>query len=186
MNNIIECISNKRSVRMFTGEQIPYDTIQELLTLGTKASTGSNLQPWGFVVIQDKDEIAALAQEVKSYLLANLNQYPHFAQYETALKNGGYNVLNHATTLILVYGNSDSHWYVYDCSLAAGNIMLAAHSMGIGTCWIGYCEQYCNTPEFKKKYNVPEPFQLVSTLSCGYAKEPLSPPKRKPPVVFHK
>ncbi|MGI6498733.1 MAG: nitroreductase family protein [Oscillospiraceae bacterium] len=186
MNQIIDCISSKRSVRKFTGKQIPYDTVETLLTLGTMASTGSNLQPWGFVVIQDKEEIEALAQAVKSYLLAHLNEYPHFVPYETALKNDNYHVLNHATTLILTYGNSDSHWYVYDCSLATGNIMLAAHGMGIGTCWIGYCETYCNTPEFKAKYNVPESFQLVSTLSCGYEGEPLAPPKRKPPVVFHK
>ncbi len=185
-NNVIECINNKRSVRSFTGKQIPYETIEELLTLGTKASTGSNLQPWGFVVIQDQNEIDTLAQEVKSYLLEHLAEFPHFASYESALKNESYHVLNHATTLILIYGNSDSHWYVYDCSLAACNIMLAAHEMGIGTCWIGYCEQYCNTPEFKKKYHVPEQFELVSTLSCGYMNGTLTPPKRNPPVVFHK
>ena len=121
-----------------------------------------------------------------SKLLENLAQFPHFSTYESALKTKNYHVLNHGTTLILIYGNSDSHWYVYDGSLAAANIMLAAHDMGIGTCWIGECERFCDLPEFKQKYNVPENFQLVATLSCGYMEKPLSPPDRKPPLVFHK
>lgn len=185
MNSSIETIRSKRSIRAFTGERIPDETLKELITLGTMASTGSNLQPWGFVVIQDEAELDALARDIKEYLLSNLAQFPHLASYETALKNPDYHVLNHATAMIFIYGDSNSHWYVYDGSLAAGNIMLAAHDMGIGTCWIGYCETFCNLPEFKKKYNVPEEFELVSALSCGYMDKKLSPPKRKPPVIFH-
>lgn len=185
MESSIEAIRTKRSIRTFTGEPIPNETLQELITLGTMASTGSNLQPWGFVVIQDEAELDALAQEIKEYVLTHLKEFPHFASYEDALNNPDYHVLNHATAMIFIYGNSNSHWYVYDGSLAAGNIMLAAQEMGIGTCWIGWCETICNSPEFKKKYNVPEEFELVTGLSCGYMEKKLSPPKRKPPVIFH-
>ena len=51
--DIIDCMNEKRSVRTYKDEQIPLEKIYELLELGTKASTGSNQQPWGFVVIQD-------------------------------------------------------------------------------------------------------------------------------------
>ena len=51
--DIIKCINSKRSIRTYEETKIPYETVMELLTLGTKASTGSNHQPWGFVVIQD-------------------------------------------------------------------------------------------------------------------------------------
>lgn len=183
--NVIECINEKRSARVYKEEQIPFQEIQELLTLGTKASTGSNEQPWGFVVIQDKEEINNLSNEIKTYLLKNFEKYPYLHQYETWLKNDKYSVFNHAPSLIIIYGNTDSHWYLYDCSLAAGNIMLAAHSMGIGTCWIGFAEYYLNTPEFKLKYNIPENYELVAPLSCGYMKVTLEVPKRKPPVIFN-
>lgn len=184
--NIIECINTKRSVRNYKEEQIPYETISELITLGTKASTGSNQQPWGFVVIQDKLEINELSEEIKKYLANNLEKYPYLSQYESWFQKDSFNVFNNAPTLIVIYGNTDSHWYVYDCSLAAGNIMLAAHSMGIGSCWIGFSEFYFNTPDFKKKYKIPENYEWVSTLGCGYTKGDLKLPKRQPPIVFNK
>ena len=182
----IECINSKRSIRAYEETQIPYETVMELLTLGTKASTGSNHQPWGFVVIQDAREIEDLSKNIKAYLLENLEKYPYLSQYEAWLQSEKYSIFNNASTLIVVYGNTDSHWYIYDCTLAAGNIMLAAYSKGIGTCWIGFAEYYFNKPEFKKKYKIPENYELVAPLSCGYIKGTVKPPERKPPVVFNR
>ena len=62
----IECINSKRSIRAYEETQIPYETVMELLTLGTKASTGSNHQPWGFAVIQDIQEIEDLSKSIES------------------------------------------------------------------------------------------------------------------------
>lgn len=184
--NIIDCINNKRSVRAYTDEIISEETITNLIELGTKASTGSGMEPWGFVVIKDKNEIDSLSEMSKKYLMNNLEKYPYLKQYENWLNNPEYSVFNHANTLLLVYGNKESHWYVYDCTLATGNIMLAAHSMGIGTCWIGFAEDTLNTKEFKDKYGVPENYELVSPLSIGYLKTKMRPPKRKKPIIFSK
>lgn len=183
---ILECINNKRSVRKYTDEIIPYETLTNLIEFGTKASTGSGIEPWGFVIIQDKDEIDSLSEMTKKYILDNLDKYPYLHQYESWLKDSNYNIFNNANTLTVIFGNTESHWYVYDCSLAAGNIMLAAHSMGIGTCWIGFAEHTLNTKEFKDKYGVPEQYELVCPLSMGYMKTKLNPPKRKKPIIFGK
>ena len=136
----IECINSKRSIRAYEETQIPYETVMELLTLGTKASTGSNHQPWGFVVIQDAREIEDLSKNIKAYLLENLEKYPYLSQYETWLQSEKYSIFNNASTLIVVYGNTDSHWYIYDCTLAAGNIMLAAS------------HRWCKTSARRKNY----------------------------------
>lgn len=183
--DIIECINSKRSVRVYTDEIISKDTINNLIELGTKASTGSGLEPWGFVILDDKSEIDNLSMESKNYLLNNMEKYPYLKQYETWLKNPKFNIFNNASTLLIIYGNTESHWYVYDCSMAAGNIMLAAHSMGIGTCWIGFAEYILNTKEFKEKHKVPEKYTLVSTLSMGYMKNKMEPPKREKPAIFY-
>jgi len=183
--NIIDCINNKRSIRTYKDEQISMEIISELLILGTKASTGSNGQPWGFVVIRNKEEIDALSEMTKGYLLNNFECYPYLHQYEGWLKNSKYSVFNHASSMVIVYGNTKSHWYAYDCSLAAGNIMLAAHSMGIGTCWIGFAEHTLNTKEFKNKYGVPEDYELVCPMTLGYQKGKLNPPNRKQPLIFN-
>ncbi|AZV58271.1 nitroreductase family protein [Clostridium sp. AWRP] len=183
---VLECISSKRSVRAYTDEVISKETITNLIELGTKASTGSGLEPWGFVVIQDKKEIDSLSEATKQYLLKHIEEYPHLSQYESWLNNPKYNIFNNAGTVLVIYGNKESHWHVYDCSLAAGNIMLAAHSMGIGTCWIGFAEVLLNTKEFKEKHGVPENYELVSTMSMGYMKTKLTPPERKKPLIFSK
>lgn len=184
--DILECINSKRSIRAYTDEIIPEETLRNLIELGTKASTGSGMEPWGFVIIRDKNEIDQLSEMSKKYLLNNLEKYPYLNQYENWLKNPEYSIFNHANTLLIIYGNTESHWYVYDCSLAAGNIMLAAHSMGIGTCWIGFAEHTLNTKEFKERYRVPEKYELVCPMSMGYMKAKLAPPKRNIPIIFHK
>mgnify|MGYP000859442014 CR=1 FL=1 len=185
--DIMEAISNKRSVRAYSDELISDDVLKELITLGTKASTGSGMEPWGFVIIKDKEEIDMWSEKIKSYLLDHLEEYPYLQQYESWLKSTKFSVFNHAGTLLVIYGNTDSHWYKYDCTLAAGNIMLAAYSKGIGTCWIGFAEYMLNTSEFKEKYNVPENYELVCPMSMGYKKEGLNltPPKRKEPIIFN-
>jgi Nitroreductase len=183
--NVKECIGNKRSIRAYTEQEIPDEVISELITLGTKASTGSNQQPWGFVVIKDRDEIQALSDEIKDYLLKNIKQYPYLEQYESWFTNPKFSVFNHSNCLVIIYGDTSSHWYIYDCTLAAGNIMLAAHDMQIGTCWIGFAEHTCNTTEFKAKYNVPENFKLVCPMTMGYMKTKMTAPVRKEPNVFY-
>ena len=84
----IECINSKRSIRAYEETQIPYETVMELLTLGTKASTGSNHPPWGFVVIQDAQEIEDLSKNIKAYLLENLEKYILSGQLEQDFKDG--------------------------------------------------------------------------------------------------
>ncbi|AFS77500.1 nitroreductase-like protein [Gottschalkia acidurici 9a] len=184
--DILECINGRRSVRKYTDKLIPEETLTNIIELGTKSATGSGMEPWGFVIIQDKNEIDSLSEMTKKYLLDNFEEYPYLHQYKSWLENPKYSVFNHSNTLLIIYGNTESHWYVYDCSMAAGNIMLAAHNMGIGTCWIGFAEHTLNTKEFKAKYGVPEQYELVCPMSMGYMENKLTPSKRKKPIVFNK
>lgn len=181
---VLECIQSKRSVRKYKDRKIEEKTIQTLIELGCKASTGCNLQPWGFVIIQNKEEIDQLSRQIKSNLLQNLTKYPHFMQFKSSLENPDYHIFHHANQLLLIYGNRHSHYYREDCTLCAANIMLAAHSMQIGTCWIGFAEYELNTITFKQAHQVPEEFELVCPLTIGYEIGPLAPPQRKAPLIF--
>jgi len=119
--NIQEGIKSRRSVRNYDERVIPESTLTELITLGTKAPNGSAKEPWGFVMIQDKAEIDSWSEKIKTYLLENFDQYPYLHQYEGWLKNPKFSVFNHANTVLIIYGNTDSHWYRYDCSLAVSS-----------------------------------------------------------------
>ena len=183
--DIIKCLETKRSVRKYKDEVIPNEVMERLIELGTMASTGSNMQPWGFVIIQDKNEINTMSENIKKELLGNLEAYPHLMQYKDWLESPKFSVFNRASNLLIIYGNTESYYYREDCSLCAGNIMLAAHSMDIGSCWIGFAEYHVNTAQFKKKYNVPENYEVVCAMSLGYTNIELTPPKRKKAVIFN-
>ena len=75
--SIISCINERRSIRSYKDEPIDEKTINKLLELGTKAATGSAMEPWGFVVIQDKEEINKLSDEIKKYLIENFDKFPY-------------------------------------------------------------------------------------------------------------
>ena len=182
--DIIEAIENRRSIRSYTTRPVERAVVERLVGLGVKAPTGSGMEPWGFVVIQDEAKIDALSDAIKRKILNNLEAYPQFSQYESWLRNEKYHIFNKAGTVLIIYGDNASAWNVYDCSLVAGNIMLAAENEGIGCCWIGFAEAMFNDPEFKAAHHVPENFHLVSTLSMGYTKVPVPPCKRKDPVYF--
>lgn len=182
--DILEAIEKRRSIRSYTDRPLERAELERLINLAVKAPTGSGMEPWGFVVLQDKKEIDTLSERIKEKVLGDLKAYPQFAQYESWLRNERYHIFNHAGTVVVIYGDSSSPWHVYDCSLVAGNIMLAAESEGIGCCWIGFAEVLFDSTSFKADHHVPENYHLVSTLSMGYTRVAVPPCTRKPPVFF--
>ena len=167
MLDVTEAIENRRSIRQYTDAPISQDTMDRLISLAVKAPTGSGMEPWGFVILRDRAEIDALSDRAKKEILDHMADYPQFTQYETWLKNPKYNIFNHAGTVLVIYGDTRSHWH-------------------IGCCWIGFAEAVLNTAEFKKAHNVPDHFELVSTISMGYSNSKLKPATRRPPMIFSK
>lgn len=184
--NVIEAITTRRSVRAYTDELIDRDTLVELVRLGTLAASGSNMQPWGFVILQGKDLIAQHDKVLKADLLANLEKYPHLQQYRGGLENPRFSPLNNASNMILIYGCPKSHYYKIDCTLAAANIMFAGREIGIENCWVGFGEYYFNSPAFKTDHGVPEDYDLVCAMTIGYPAKPIKQgPTRKEPIIFN-
>lgn len=182
----LQDFAQRRSMRKYTDRLIPKDTISDLLKCGITAASGSNQQPWGFVLVQDKTEIARLNDLTKQYAKDNLDNLPYLKQYSKWLDNPEISLFHHASNLLIIYGNSESHWYIYDCSMLAGNVMLAAAHQNIGSCWIGFAEHTLNSPEFKAKYKVPAAYELVCPMTLGYNYGDQKPaPTRKAPLIFN-
>ena len=182
--DIITAIEQRRSIRAYTERPVEKEVLDRLLDLAVKAPTGSGLEPWGFVILQRQDEIDELSERIKAKVLEHIDRYPEFSQYESWLRNEKYHIFNHAGTVIVIYGDDRSPWYIHDCTLAAGNIMLAAGSEGLGCCWIGFARVLLDDDDFKKEHGVPDSFHLAATLSLGYAAVSVPPCHRKSPVIF--
>lgn len=181
----IKTISRRRtSCRDFNDGALSKEKITELINDAVWVASGSNNQPWRFVVITDKAKMKEYSDTAKKMWLEELENLPHMQQYEAAIKNPDYNIFYNAPALVIIYGNSASYWHVYDCSMVAQNIHLLAEEQGLGCCWIGFAHNIFADPAVKDELGVPEEYQLVAPLILGHpAKKndiPENPNKRKP------
>lgn len=183
---VIEAIKTRRSVRNYTDVPVKQEVVKELIELAAWAPSASNQQPWGFLVLEGRDYLKELSDKTKKGIRANIDNSPELQQYKKMIENESFNIFHNASTAVAIYGNTDTSWYIYDCSLAAQNFMLAAHAKGLGTCWIGFAHKTLNTVEFKQKHNIPEKYELVASFTLGYpAKRVDSGPPRKAYPIFN-
>lgn len=164
-----ECITNmleRRSCKAYTEEQITKEQLEAIVEAGKWAPCGRGAQSPMFVAIQNKELIQRLSK---------LN-----AEIMGAQKDPFYG----APTVIVVFADSTYGTYVEDGSLAIGNMLNAAHSLGVGGCWIHRAKQMFETEEGKalmKEWNAPDTYVGVGNCVLGYAKDAL--PKGKPRKV---
>lgn len=183
----IECIYSRRSIRKFKPDPVSSETINQLLEISTMAPSSSNTQPWSFVVIQDIDLLKNYSDSSKEIYLKILGDNPDPRGYKTKLSNPDFNVFYNAGTVIIIYGDSSYKNVIGDCSLAAQNLMLAAHHLGLGTCWIGFAEPLFNSLDFKEKMGIPQTYKAVAPIILGYpAVTPKNYSRKEPNILFWK
>ncbi len=102
------------------------------------------------------------------------------------MKSPGFNVFYNAPVLVLIFASPDAFRPEYDCALAAENMMLAARSLGIGSCWIGFGMPLGSDPVLLDELKVPAGHRLMAPLIFGYPMRDLQPaPPRKDDVVLN-
>ncbi|MBO8138008.1 MAG: nitroreductase [Desulfotomaculum sp.] len=181
----IEAIKTRRSIRKYKDTPVDKELVKELIELAAWAPSAMNIQPWAFLVLEGKEYLKELSTKAKELMLANIDKRPELKKYQKRLEDENYNVFHNASTVVAIYGSTDTSWYIYDCSLAAQNFMLAAHDKGLGTCWIGFAHFLFDSEEFKQKHNIPEKYRIVAPFTLGYPeKQPASGPARKDYPVF--
>ena len=155
MNEVLQNILTRRSVRKFKKEQIKDDELNLILKAGMYAPSGMNKQSWQFTVIQNKEKIELLAKVVR----------------ESLGRDVGYNFYA-PPTLIMLSNEKDNTNGLADCSCALQNIFLMANSLGIGSCWINQLKTICNEKEVREvltSFSIPENHIVWGMASIGYA-----------------
>lgn len=187
MKDIIEIIKTRRSVREFKEDQIPDEDINFLIDCARYAPSGFNMQPWSFLVIKNKDVMRKLSESGKKAMIPLLepvkNTSAKAADFLVYLKTKGTSMLYNAPVLIVILGNKGAMTADWDCSMAAQNMMLAAHSRGIGSCWIGGVMPALMDEGFLKELGAPEGYKAVAPLIFGYPKGKTEAPGRSEPDV---
>ncbi len=191
MKDIIEIMKTRRCVREFRDEQIPDEDIKFLIDCAGYAPSGMNMQPWGFLIIKNKDVLKRLSEIGKRTMIPLLEHFKNLSrtatEYLAFLKTEGSDMFFSAPLLVIILGNKNAATAVYDCSMAAQNMMLAAHSIGVGSCWIGGAHRALMDEKLLGELGAPEGYITVAPLIFGYPEKETGMPERiKPEIVWIK
>ena len=193
MNTVFENIYLRRSVRAYKPNDVPDDIIRELIKAGTYAPYSpypTRDQPRRFVVIKNREMIDSLSERAKKlWLDVGTSSGPESKLPENlmkALKMPEFNIFYKAPVLILMFAMLDTHTsHEYDCAAAAENMLIAARSLGIGSCWIGFGMPLGSDQNTLAELDVPEGYRLMVPLIFGYpVKDIETPPPRDADVIF--
>jgi nitroreductase len=184
-SNILEAIHLRRAVRAYTNEELSEASVRELLDAAVQAPTAMHLEPWGFVVIQDKALLKHYSDRAKSTLLEQAEGGTSLRRgYRAMLSDPAYNIFHDAGTLIVICRRTSRPFAEADCWLAAENLMLAATAKGLATCCIGFAVHLLNAPDVKRDLRIPDEGAAVAPVIVGFASGPTAPVSRKPPEIL--
>ncbi len=183
MPDFFEVLYSRRSIRLYKDEPLARETIDELLKDATWAATGSNMQPWEFVVIIDKDFMKEISDSCKRKMLAAVEADPQspLKRYETSLRNPDLNMFYNAPCVIYIVAPKSAPLAIFDCSMAACNIMLSARARGLGSCWIGLAAS--PESEVRERMDIPGDYRIVAPVIVGVPDLDPEAPPRKAPVI---
>jgi nitroreductase len=186
MNEILKAINERRSVRTYEPRKVPKELIDKVIDAGNNAPSGMNSQPWRFVVIEDnavhKKMTGACIPNAKQLLDPLKTSDPE--RYEMIMKR--YEELEDpiyysAPAMIFVIGKGS--YADLSCPLACENIMLAAFSLGLGSCWVAFGSLLTDNEELMALLEMKEDEKIFGPIILGYPKETTEPPEKKSPEI---
>ena len=162
--DVFEAIRTRRSVRKYKDKQVPWDNVVTILHAGRYAPSAGNLQNWKFIVVKSDGKRNSIAK-------ACLNQ----EWIETAPVH--IIVVAEPAQAERYYGTRGARLYtIQGCAAAIENMLLTAHSLGLGSCWIGAFDE----DEIWRVLGLPEEVTVQGIVTIGYADEtPQEPPKKR-------
>lgn len=188
----LAAIYQRRAVRRYTSEKVDKATIEELLCAAVQAPTAMHLEPWGFVVIQDRARLRRYSDRAKAMLLEQGRSAdalvhagdPHPHGHLAMLADPAFNIFYDAGTLVVICRKSDAAFADADCWLAAQNLMLAATVKGLGTCCIGFSVALLNEADIKRELGIPQAGAAVAPIIVGVpSATPPTVPRKAPDVL---
>ncbi len=178
-----EAIYTRRSVRQFTADPVDEKTILELIDAAVQAPSAVNQQPCSFCVVRDKNLLARISREAKSYMLKNTPVGLMSHHFSEVLNDANFDIFYHAPVLVVISTAADIPWATEDAALAAENLMLASRAAGLGSCWIGFSQNWLGTPEGKATLNLPAAYKPIAPIIVGHPKAvPAQVPRKAPEI----
>ena len=169
MNEVLNSLKTRRSIRAYKDTQVPDELLDQVLEAGLYAASGMNNQKVVMVAVRDK--------ETRDYM----------SRLNAAVMGRDGDPFYGAPCVIVVLYDPSYFTGKEDASLVQGNLMEAAHAVGLGSCWIHRAYQVFESPEGKellRKWGLPETLTGVGNCILGYAdQQPEAKPRAEGRIV---
>ena len=169
MKETIQDLTTRRSVKRYQPTQINRADLEKILKAGMNAPSGMGRQSAVMVVVQEPETVKKLSR------------------MNAEVMGGHADPFYGAPTVIIVFADKEVPTYKEDGSLVMGNLLNAAHALGLGSCWINAGKEFFPTDKGKqylKELKVPDGYVPVGTLILGYAAETPQPAPRREGTVI--
>lgn len=171
MNPVLQAIESRRSVRRFKPDMVPAELLDQVLQAGTYAATGMGRQSPIILAVTDP--------KVRDQL----------SRMYAAIMGSDKDPFYGAPVVLVVLADKSRPTCVYDGSLVMGNLMLAAHSLGLGSCWIHRAKEEFESPEGKAllaSLGIQGEYEGIGHCILGYPDGELpQPAPRKENWIYH-
>ena len=172
MNEVLEKMKSRRSIRSYQPDAVPQELLDQIIEAGLYAASGKGTQNTIILQVTNqelRDEIAKKNCEIGGW-------------------QEGFDPFYGAPAILIVLGKKDWPTHVYDGSLVMGNLMLAAHELGLGSCWIHRAKEEFETEWGKSllhSLGIEEEYEGIGHCALGYVKgDSPQTPARKENRVF--
>ena len=197
-SDLVRLMASRRSCRSFTDQVVDRAMLEDLVKIGVTAPSGTNSQAWTFTILPGRKAVSALAERIASYFgrlnaaaektmlrlflritgKGDLDAYYHgyYHKVKQALQEwhaSGRDRLFHGSPAAIVVGSKPgASCPAEDALLATQNILLAAHSMGLGSCLIGYAVAAMKRdPSIQQTIGIPAEETVHAVIALGYSAE---------------
>ena len=155
MKDLLELMKTRRSVRKYKPDMIPQDVLDRIIIAGTYSATGRNLQSPIIIAVTNKemrDKISEMNRKIGGW-------------------DEGFDPFYGAPVILIVLADKSCPTYIYDGSLVMGNLMLAAHNEGVGSCWIHRAKEEFESEEGKeilRSLGIEGEYEGIGHCALGY------------------
>lgn len=157
--DVMEAIKTRRSIRKFSSKPVEEEKLRLILEAARLSPSSQNSQNWRFIVVRDKEKLQKLMEAADGQ--------PHVGEAPCAVVACG------TKRRIMDCGQPTD---TVDCSIAMAYMILEAHTLGLGTCWLGHFF----ADKVKKALSIPDDVSVVAFTPLGYpAEEPVPRPRKE-------
>lgn len=164
---IMEALARRRAVREFRAEPVSPAVLKELAEAAVLAPSYMNLQPWSFTIISDAAAVSKMGLEAGQYLRANLTPASPFFGARKEIEAPHFDAFYGAPALVVVNATAEGPLAESSCVMAAYALMLAAESMGFGSCYVSHALPWMRTAEGRKALHLERDQLPVAPVVVG-------------------